>query len=379
VTTAPEADILSLTRSFVPRSQSWLYDEVAHLKRHSVHVATQRLMNAAEYPHSPLTVLASDQSLAARLSRLPYRICGLRPPVFCRRARKQIAALLAGGRFRLVQAHFGWVGMDIADEVDRAGLPFLTWMYGADVFHRREARRLPAFFSGRHHYCCTSHALRRRMEELGCPPGNIHVFYPGVRVPPEPPEREPSDTVRILSVGRLVRFKDPLALVRIARRLVDRGHRLSWQHLGDGPLRPRSEEAIAREGLGDSFIIRGVVPREEVLAAMRKADLMIHAAVVQKDGRRESFGVVLAEAAAAGLPIVTAAVGGIPEVVVDGTTGLLVPEGDYEAMAAKAELLLSQPELRATLGHAAHRHAREQFQLEAQVEKLDRFYDEMLS
>ncbi|MHC5035502.1 MAG: glycosyltransferase, partial [Planctomycetota bacterium] len=204
-----------------------MYDEIAYLKRHRVHVVTQRLFNSKEYPHSPLTVLPSDRSLSARVARLPYRLCGLRPPLFCRKARQEIRALLADGGFRLVQAHFGWVGVDIADEVAVTGLPFVTWMYGADVFHRREARRLPALFSPPNLFCCTSHALKRRMVELGCRPDSVRVFYPGVRVPPEPPTRSPSDVLRIVAVGRLVRFKDPLALVGIARALRDRNCRIS--------------------------------------------------------------------------------------------------------------------------------------------------------
>jgi glycosyltransferase involved in cell wall biosynthesis len=176
-----------------------------------------------------------------------------------------------------------------------------------------------------------------------------------------------------------VRFKDPLALVGIARALRDRNCRISWQHLGEGPLRAKTERAIRRARLADCFRLRGRVPREAVLQTMRQSDMMIHAAVIQRDGIRESFGVVLAEAAATSLPVVTAAVGGIPEVVVDETTGFLVEEQDYEGMAAKAQQLISEPSLRQEMGHAAHRHALETFQLETQVEKLDRFYDEILS
>ncbi len=376
--TAP-ADILSVAKSFVPRSQTWLYHEVAHLRRHRVHVAAQELFKLREYPHEPVTRLASGRSLGALAERLTYRLLLRPPPVLCPQARRRLADLLAGGSFRLVQAHFGWVGREVAAEVDRRGLPFAVWLYGADVFHRGEARRLARSFSNRHYYCCTSHALRRALEELGCPAGRIRVFYPGVEVPERPPERRTGEAVRVISVGRLVGFKAPLSLVAVARALRDRGCRLEWQHLGNGPLRRRMERAIVAQGLADCFRIRGEVPHAEVLAAMAAADLMIHAARVQPDGRRESFGVVLAEAAALGLPIVSARVGGIPEVVRDGETGLLVEEDDWEGLTDMAGQLIADPERRAALGRAAHRYARETFELSAQVEKLDAFYDEVLA
>ena len=372
-------DILSITKSFVPRSQSWLYDQIAHLKRHHVHVLTQERFNADEYSHSPVSLLPSGRSFLSRLKRVPYRMFGMLPPVFTRRARERIAALLADGGFRLVQAHFGWVGIDTAETVEEHGLPFVIWIYGADVFHEAQARRFPKHISRKHTYCCTSHALKTRLEQLGCPADRVHVIYPGVRIPAELPERTGSDRVRIISVGRLVPFKDPMALLRIARMLRDRGCPICWQHLGRGPLRAKMETGIRRYGLAGNFTLRGAVPHEEVLAAMRDSDLMVHAAVVQPDGRRESFGVVLAEAAAAGLPIVSAAVGGIPEIIRDGTTGFLVQENDIEGMAAKAQLLASEPEMRRRLGHAAHRHAQETFELAHQVEKLDSFYDGMLA
>jgi glycosyltransferase involved in cell wall biosynthesis len=110
---------------------------------------------------------------------------------------------------------------------------------------------------------------------------------------------------------------------------------------GDGPLRDRVPDGI------------GSVPHEEVLRLIRRA------AVVACPSLREGFGVVCAEAMAAGRPVVASAVGGLLDLVCDGETGLLVPPGDVAALRAALERLLGDPGLRARLGAAGRERARE--------------------
>jgi colanic acid/amylovoran biosynthesis glycosyltransferase len=135
------------------------------------------------------------------------------------------------------------------------------------------------------------------------------------------------------------------------------------------------EQAISELGVGNRFQLRGSVPHEQVVEHMLEADVLVHNATIAPDGGRESFGVVLAEASAAALPIVSVRVGGIPEIVQDGQTGYLVNEGDIEGMARKVLELAHQPELRGRMGRAAHAWARENVEATQQTEKLDAFYD----
>ncbi len=384
MTTAQESnnskpDILSITKSFVPRSQSWLYDEIAHLKRHHVHVLTQERFFADEFPHQPVDMLPSARTWASRIKRALIRLSGQLPPVLTGQAGKKISKFIANGDYGLIQAHFGWIGIDIAATIKKSGLPFVVWIYGADVFHNKQARRFTKHITPEINYCCTSQALKDQLLKLGCNNKQVHVLYPGVRIANQFPERTESDKLRIVSVGRLVPFKDPLSLLEVARFLREKGHGLHWQHLGRGPLHKQMEQGIRKYGLEDSFILRGAVPHKDVLKTMQASDLMVHPAMIQPDGRRESFGVVLAEAAAAGLPIVSSPVGGIPEIVIEGQTGFLVADNSTEKIAAKALLLASEPELRRQLGQTAFQHAKTTFNLEKQIEALDTFYDGIIA
>jgi glycosyltransferase involved in cell wall biosynthesis len=92
----------------------------------------------------------------------------------------------------------------------------------------------------------------------------------------------------------------------------------------------------------------------------------------------EGFPLAALEAMATGLPVVASSVGGVPELVVDGKTGWLVPPGDVEALAARLHLLLSNPEQRLSMGAAAAVRVRDHFSLAQMTENFSRLYDELL-
>jgi glycosyltransferase involved in cell wall biosynthesis len=130
---------------------------------------------------------------------------------------------------------------------------------------------------------------------------------------------------RVVYVGRLVPQKGVYALVEAASRL--RTPAADVVFVGDGPGRPRLERLIRTLGVEERVHITGFIPHEQVPAVLASADLLVLPSVY------EELGTVLVEALQAGLPVVATRVGGIPEVVEDGVTGLLVPAQDPAALA----------------------------------------------
>jgi glycosyltransferase involved in cell wall biosynthesis len=153
---------------------------------------------------------------------------------------------------------------------------------------------------------------------------------------------------QILSVGRLKAPKDFVTLAR-ALELLPRG---AFRALvaGDGPDRELIPAAAPLELLGE----RDDVP-----------DLLAAADVFVLSSRSEGLPISILEAMAAGLPVVATRVGGVPELVVDGETGLLVPPGDARALAAALRTLLGDRELRLRLGAAGRARAEREFDLPA--------------
>jgi L-malate glycosyltransferase len=195
--------------------------------------------------------------------------------------------------------------------------------------------------------------------------GKVRTIYNGVdlsrfvpacelfdlRAAPAPEEARPLDVV---TVAHLIPHKGVDHLVR-ALALARGEHRLTV--VGDGPqLEPL--RVLARElGVAERVAFPGL--RDDVHALLQRCDAFVHPAVWE-----EAFGLTIAEAMAAGRAVVASRTGGIPEVVEDGVSGLLVPPGDPEELARALDLLADRPELRRQLGANARERAQRRFSLE---------------
>ena len=191
------------------------------------------------------------------------------------------------------------------------------------------------------------------LREDGVPEEKVHVLPSGFD--PTLFERPTEDRFpgvphpRIGYVGRLAEQKRPDLLVEAFGDLTAPA---SLVLVGDGPLRGRVEAAVRRSPARDRITLRGFVPHAEVPAVLRSLDLLVLPSIY------EEMGSVLAEAMACGLPVVASDVGGIPDVVRDGETGILVPPGDVVALTKALDGVLGDDELRARLSAEAALQAR---------------------
>jgi glycosyltransferase involved in cell wall biosynthesis len=169
---------------------------------------------------------------------------------------------------------------------------------------------------------------------------------------------------RIVAVG-MMRHGDKLASYRVLGAalagLLDRAWRLDV--VGDGPARSEVEAALS--ATAGRVTWHGLVAGERLPALLAEADLYAWPAV------NEAFGMAFLEAQAAGLPIVGGRTRGVPEVVADGETGLLSPEGDAASFAADLAALLDDPDRRRRMGEAAARRIRAEHDLDSAARRLD--------
>ena len=173
---------------------------------------------------------------------------------------------------------------------------------------------------------------------------------------------------RVLHVSNFRAVKDP---ARLARTFVEvrGGCACELWLVGDGEEMPHVKAILSAGGVMDDVALLGL--RTDV------ESLYPHADVVLLTSRRESFSLVAIEAAACGVPVIAPRVGGLPEVVVDGRTGLLYDAADPAQPAAALRRLLGDGPLRAAMGAAAARHAR-RFSHDHGVERYERLYREVL-
>jgi glycosyltransferase involved in cell wall biosynthesis len=178
-----------------------------------------------------------------------------------------------------------------------------------------------------------------------------------------------ADPVRLVAVCRAVEKK---GLDLLLAALAALPGSVAWQltHIGGGPGLPALRRQAAALGIGDRIAWLGAQPQPRVLAELRQSDLFVLPSRIAAGGDRDGLPNALMEAQSQALPVVAARLSAIPELVVDGETGLLVPPEDTAALSDALFRLIGNPSLRRTLGEAAARHVRAHFDCEPWLDRL---------
>lgn len=221
-----------------------------------------------------------------------------------------------------------------------------------------------------------SEQVRAFYEGRGVAPGRWQVVYNGVAdVPSSPRGRGPAfrelgigDEPLVGLVGRLVSAKAPDVFLDAVARASVAVPTLKALVVGDGPLRSSLEQRISRMGLQGRVVFTGV--RHDV------ADLFPGLDALASSSEREGLSMAMLEAMAAGVPVVATRVGGTPELIESGITGILVPPGDPQALADGLLALLRSPERSESLRRAARERVRSHFSLSRMVERYQEAYSE---
>ena len=332
--------VVVLTTSY-PRGPAdlagaFVRDGVEQLRARGVEV---EVVSPASFRHFGI---AFGNGIVGNLRRAPWKIV-LLPAFLVGFAR---AARRAARGADLVHAHWlpsGFAGL-------ATGKPLVVQLWGTDVELARRARWLFRTILRRAKVVvCASNALAAAARDIGA--RDVCVIPSGVELPRV--LAEPDEPPHALYLGRLSAEKGVLELAEAARGL-------PLVVVGDGPLRARLSQAL------------GFVSPAEV------GGFLDRAALVVCPSRREGYGIVARQAMAHGRPVVATAVGGLPDAVIDGETGLLVPPHDAPALRAALERLLADRELRRALGDASRRRAVERFGFDTAVQATIEVYESML-
>lgn len=377
------------------RSQVWLYRLLRAMRRYEPHLLLRREWIAnrdlAEFPWpagkihyfrkypAGLRVIAKLTPLL-RTGRL--NVLNSLDAAFVRQTLREMQA-------RILHVHFGWLATAILSSQFDFGAPAVVSVYGSDVIRatRKRSRyrgNLRSLLRRGIPFVVESHFLKEELVEMGASSDRVFVVPVGIDLAEQPDaelireqrlRRQESRPVRIITIGRLVDYKAPQKLPIVAKMLKDRGIDFEWNLVGEGPLLKEILSSREASGISDRFHVRGSIPFEELKSLLWNSDIMVHNAVVAPDGGRECLGVALIEAQAVGIPVVSCKVGGIPEAVVDGSTALLVKEGDMEAIADRIVHLVTNVSLRHEMAMAGMLHVRSHFDSARLARLLEATYD----
>ena len=174
----------------------------------------------------------------------------------------------------------------------------------------------------------------------------------------------------ILAVGRLDEIKGFIHLIDACSLLVERGVAFECDIIGEGPLRAALQRRIDSSGLTARVRLLGALSQEEVRRNLSQASVFVLPSVVTARGDRDGIPVALMEAMAVGLPVVSTRVSGIPELVVDGVTGLLTEPGNSSDLADAVARALTEPEAVAVRALDARRKIVQDFDVAKEARKL---------
>jgi len=171
---------------------------------------------------------------------------------------------------------------------------------------------------------------------------------------------DPADPVRILTVGRAVEKKG-LDVLLEALALLPRELAWQWHHIGDGELAGALRQQADRLGIVERTVWHGAQPQDFVLEQYRTADLFVLPCRISRDGDRDGLPNVLMEAQSQRLACISTPISGVPELIVDGETGLLVEPESPDRLAEAVATLITRPALRHRLGRAGEQRVRGAF------------------
>lgn len=371
----------------------WLVELLKRLREagHDVEVFTAAYRGAGDHVYAGIPVhrfryffarwetLTHEESAPDRMRRsLLYR---LMPICFVLAGMIAVWRLCRRERYDVIHVHWpvplglwGWA----ARRARRAALVVtfygieLRWVKRSLPFLKGFVRRVAR---GADRVVAISSATAREIRELVDVP--VVVIPYTTTLPPRVAARASAarDGLTLLFVGRLVELKGVAYLIEAAARLRGRvAARLVV--VGIGPDRRRLETLARSLGVADVVEFRDKVPDAELQQAYATTDVLVLPSILDARGDTEGLGVVLLDAMSCGIPVIASRVGGIPDIIVDGESGVLVPPADAGALADAIERLARDPAYARRLGEGGRARVQTHFTWDAIVGQWEVAYRE---
>lgn len=345
----------------------------------------------ARVTYLPESVLLDLRAYAAPhrelFARDPRRYAGALATAVAQRRRTAVKHFLRAGfiaphlqrhGITHVHAHFASAPAAVALHLHRlTGASYSFTAHAKDIYiDGTDNEALRAKLRAARFVVTVSDFNRRHLSGLAGSGGIVRI-YNGLdldRFAPNGVHRD--DPPLVLAVGRLIEKKGLADLVRACALLRGRGCSFRCTIVGKGPLEAELRALVRALGVEDVVELAGPQPREQLLELYRRASVFAAPCIVGSDGNRDGLPTVLVEAMALGVPVVSTDVTGIPELVEDGRTGLLVPQRAPEALADAIGRLLDDRPGAARLAAAARTRVERDFDLHVNVAQLRSLLEE---
>lgn len=351
-----------------------------------------RLLDRTRYHAPPASrwrrAAAAGRLLATRFRRRPAAAVAALNPLRYGVEAVSLSRLFLHGTFvdrrpyDVVHCHFGPIGR-LVDQLRGQRLirgALITTFHGFDATRALDEHGgayYRSLFARGDLFLPVSEYLKRRLVAAGCPADKTIVHHMGLDCAKfrfRPPGPHTGSAPRLLTVGRLVEKKGIRYGIRAVAALAGDFPQIRYRVIGDGPLRPELETLVRQLGAGAVVELLGWRSHAEVREELVGSDLLLAPSVTAEDGDEEGIPVVLMEAMAIGLPVVSTFHSGIPELVAEDRSGVLVPPRDALALAAALRQLLRQPDRWAEMARQGRQTVEQQFDRRRLNDRLVQLY-----
>lgn len=286
--------------------------------------------------------------------------------------------------YDVLHGHFGTtcLSFDFLLTDDRFGvasdIPFVTSFYGYDVSEvlSRDPDTYATLFPHCDAVTALSDDMMEKLADAGCPTDKI--VKQQLAIDTEQYQfslrHRPADgPIEVFTIARFTEKKGLRYAVDAIAQLTTE-YDISYRIAGDGPLRERIESRIDRRGIGDAVETLGWVDQATIKRELANAHVFLLPSVTASDGDQEGTPTVLLEAQATGLPVVSTYHAGIPEIVDDGESGILVPERNVDALADGLRMLFDSPDRWSRMGRRGRELVEQSHSIPAMTRRLELLY-----
>ncbi|HHT9114695.1 MAG TPA: glycosyltransferase [Candidatus Wunengus sp. YC65] len=373
--------------NYLGLSETFIYSYLTNIKRYKPIVLTTQITHLEQFPFRPIY----DCSKINRYSwwwfrdRFGYYLYLNKKEYF--EHILYFKYVLKKEKARLVHAHFGPQGVAMIPIKRRLKLPLITTFYGFDLTQLpRENMWNKAYqrlFKEGDLFLVEGNNMKQSLMEIGCPGEKIVIQHIGVNTEKiNFKERSfPSDwKIVILCCGRFVEKKGLIYALQALKLLISKNPQIEFRIIGDGVLRNSIGSFIKENNLSPYVYLLGYQPHRVFVEELKKAHIYIQPSVTAQNGDSEGGApTTLLEAQAAGVPVLSTYHADIPEIVVNGKSGFLVPERDARALAERLEYLIDHPEEWSTMGREGRRHVEMNYNICKETENLENIYDSLIT
>jgi glycosyltransferase involved in cell wall biosynthesis len=355
-------------------SETFIFSQAASLQKYTPLFLTARLLEEI-----PFEVIQAKKWNLPKLDEFFYLLT--RSPHYFSHSAAQ--------RISLIHSHFGTdaaYAMPLAEELK---IPFLVSFYGFDttvslktllrsplslqfLLYEEQLKKKGSFFLP------CSKSLQENLLNRGYPKEKVVLHYMGTDTQKFSPAKHPKDERYILCVGRHTEKKGIGTLLKAYARISQKHPEVTLIQVGSGSMTQSLKKLTAELNIENKVKFLGSQSYDVVKELYKGAEVFALPSQTAKDGDCEGLPSVILEASSCGVPILSTWHSGIPEVVLDGTTGFLVPEKDDVALADKLDSLLTDQSLAKDMGQQGRDFICKNFDARKQIQKLEAIYDSLL-